>query len=741
MTHQTGQMIAPTHHSEIRAQLELARRLSQSQVRQPGSPDRGSYWGNERADNRERRNLEEAIRAYQTVLVLDPENHEAKMGLASCLQHPLIGKETEARNFVREVAESTVSDKWNLRAMAALGQYYRYEDPAQAVEWFKRASEYSKTHPLPSGFSIIVNDTTILMLNRPATYLQMADVITAEMRAANKAAQTSRNYPDSLLFDGTREMDSFYHKYPLRVMDSGGFGIGSFVRSFGTNKFEAVRRLNELLPDLQKEFPDLAPDLVAVALTYQLDTNSTVVSNFVQSVERCAGHPEEVLVKHFYFTRLSRDCYNWCMANQMYALALRLVQVKNHAQMIKGGVDSSFGIDAGVYTDSPVLFDSEAVLREDKMRIIYACMALERWQDALDLLEGVPSQPFSVAGQGPWGGAVIPTELIAQCQEKLGLPVEKDSRLFQLGEPWWSFEDPGVFTTDHDSLWIAVCCKLWKVSLDTKTKIEINLPKNPDSRITVLYNEAPKLWIGTTGDGLIEYDKKSHETSRFTEKDGLLINDISALCLQGEVLWIGFGGAGDGGFGRLDLQTGKATGFTPSLQPDSQPGTQPPRYAVSGILAIQPDELLVSLGWAGYISQLLRYRPVENDWSAMPWVPTSLALDSQRLVIGLTENSRADKSLKGVGVLVQNLVDGQMEKIGPSSGLPNLQIQAVALDGNDLWVGGAGFIGVVDIHKQVLRKFCYIPSRNVDHIEVAGNYAWVLMERRYLYHIPLSETR
>jgi hypothetical protein len=60
---------------------------------------------------------------------------------------------------------------------------------------------------------------------------------------------------------------------------------------------------------------------------------------------------------------------------------------------------------------------------------------------------------------------------------------------------------------------------------------------------------------------LIRLSKTGQPPKIWSEADGLLMPNISALCRQGDRLWIGFKFHGSGGLGYLDLKTGKFIGM------------------------------------------------------------------------------------------------------------------------------------------------------------------------------------
>jgi len=52
---------------------------------------------------------------------------------------------------------------------------------------------------------------------------------------------------------------------------------------------------------------------------------------------------------------------------------------------------------------------------------------------------------------------------------------------------------------------------------------------------------------------------------------------------------------------------------------------------------------------------------------------------------------------------------------------------AVTLDGNDLWVGGMGYVALVDLEQEKIRKFARVPSY-VNQIQIGGGYLWAFYD-------------
>ncbi|HEX5397775.1 MAG TPA: hypothetical protein VFY06_01860, partial [Verrucomicrobiae bacterium] len=87
-----------------------------------------------------RRNDEEAIRAFETVLLLEPMNREAKVCLATCYGDPAIAKLDKARNLYREVIEEPVQDQWTGAAEWGLLWTFSRWNLDEKSRWFAAAA-------------------------------------------------------------------------------------------------------------------------------------------------------------------------------------------------------------------------------------------------------------------------------------------------------------------------------------------------------------------------------------------------------------------------------------------------------------------------------------------------------------------------------------------------------------------------------------------------------------------------
>jgi hypothetical protein len=396
---------------------------------------------------------------------------------------------------------------------------------------------------------------------------------------------------------------------------------------------------------------------------------------------------------------------------------------------------------------------------EEDMLLADAYVGLEQWNDALKIVEGFPSLPVATQSAELWLKGTIPgssSDVDALCRLKLGLPaLPPDPRIFKLGRPSFGFARGGSFTTTPEGLWIAGGDKLLQLDFNLMTNLDISLPSQGACPACVCAGSS-QIYIATQGAGLIEFNKSTRQCRRWTEKDGLYYDFVNCLCLQGDTLWIGFGRqeSHGGAVGRLDLTTGHLTAFTASassLQSMStlqSPPTEGPRETVLS-LAAGPDGDMFVASYAGF----QRYHAQADKWERLVsgWQVQSVVCNAKAVFVAnfLSFSYRFPYHgvfLDGVekepqcGLQVQTLSDGKWNSFGETAAIPQPCATALALDGADVWLGGRGYIGVINPEQKTMRKFCYTHAAEVYHMEVAGDSVWSQLNG-WLYRIPLSVAR
>ena len=756
MNQNSGTLIA-TRASEARIQMETGIDVASAKplaLFGHGDFDLVGVYGNWNLDPqlaaRQRRNLAEAMRAFQTVLLLEPTNRRAKMYLAACLRYPVIFRLNEACVCYREIIDDPTKDKWSGLARQALVQTLLYSNAQEKLRWLEAAAAQT------------TNAVAVAFYNEQA------------QAAGKEVAINSGNTPEAAKLAEQRLYESIQSFKNFLTSKSGTYrddmGLDDYIAFFSWDHATAALKTAELLPELEKQSPDLEPYLLATVLTYQETTNTPLTEEFQQVLNNSIEHPQQVLAPLYFWDKIRWSVYDWSFEKTNYSLAVNLMEGERC-------------LAASNLVDSLDFDDDE------KLKLAYAYLAAQRPQDALNIFDSFANRPVRTRGSGPWGRAfevVMTDKMAAFCRRQLGLAAPQNSHKFDMGKPVLCLCSPSTFVTDADGLWVGIDGRLLHLDFDLRTNLDVKLPVDDGVPMTALCLTPSKVWIGTRGAGLIEFDRSSARCRRLTETDGLMMNNLASLEANGDSLWVGYGGSTGGGLGVLDLRSQKLTSFMPSLNPSSHPrtGEDPPRDEIKNIVAGEAGDLLVSVG-----SVIRQFHPARNAWETLPrvsveWV-SCFSADSGHLVEGgginqleieisskptrasptnqvtrtrlnvsneeehrIVESFKTNKvyqwislyssgNIKPKGkIAIQNLRDDHWEVVQDPDGIPNPPT-TMTLDGNDLWVGSEGAIALVDLNSCKVKKFCHIAAASVDRIQIAGGYVWAQFDW-HLYRVPLN---
>ena len=414
-------------------------------------------------------------------------------------------------------------------------------------------------------------------------------------------------------------------------------------------------------------------------------TNAPVIDQFERALDGWAEHPEKIVKKIGSFWNHLGLVYAWGMAHKRYDLSIKVAEAVQRAE----------GSD---WTDY------------EKMELAFAYKAVHRWQDALRVFETWTNQPVHLGGGGPWGPAfsvVLSGKETAECRKQLGLSAVENPLEFDFGKPVMCLHAGGddrlsqmlltkfgAFAADADGLWLAIGGKLMRLDFCLRTNGVVTLPIPVTMPITCLCLASSQIWIGTGGAGLVGYDPASHQCIQLTEKDGLLLDFISSLHVAGDVLWIGFGQESSGGLGKLDLGTRRATSFMPSLaEGQAEPG-KAPRSPVVSLASGAPGDV-----WFVAHFALGRYCSPADQWEAFPDLQyaATVASAGDKLFVGMGPfGIRHGREPKGLGVKTLLLKDKQWKTFPAITSLPSEEVTTLTVDGPNLWLGGKGYIALVD---------------------------------------------
>jgi hypothetical protein len=719
--------IMPTRLSEARAQIDRGQQLAQLGH---GAFDlRESYFllirpeSYENLDKQERgrrrHNDQQAIRAFETVLLLQPTNQQAKLYLAACYRKREIGRVDEARDIYRQIIDSPKEDREISLARKALIASFEWQEPDEKARWFASAAETAGS-PAAQNF-----------------YRQQA------VPAAIDAAILHRKGTNVTHLAETRLIEAIRGD---REGDRDGRWVHSmddFMDAFGANTNAAAERLAALLPQMEMMVSNLSPHIVATVLRYQPDTNTPVLAEFRKVMDRCIEHPEGVTeIDRFWESARHYSAFDWLCEHKLYSDAVRFME--------------GFQIARKRPKRYPLNYTYE-----DKIALAFAYEGAERWKDALDIFDSFSNRPLKMHHEEPWTCACTPMQTgkeANECRAKLGLAAVHDPREFDVGGNCIPTKPFSAFATDSDGVWLGSGNRLTHLDWNLATNFSALLPKDARTPICALCPSPTHVWIATDGDGLMEIDKKNRRCRRFVVEDGLMMNALSCLSLAGDRLWIGYGHkenfegydhgfSAGGGIGCLDFRSNQFISYPPALAEGSEAhenlhgnlvresSANPTRRIIRAIAAD-------ANGMVWFVDEeyaVRRFKSGQNLWDATPIMGRCLAIEGSRLFVGQLppQDPRRPVDPIGLGVSILNFQTGQWTSLNSDEGLSAETINGLAVAGNHLWVSGFGYIALLDIQRDQILKFAYIPAFGAN-VQVGGGRLWALYNCN-LHCVSLTE--
>jgi tetratricopeptide (TPR) repeat protein len=653
------------------------------------------------------RQIEQAIVAFQSALLLDPENREAMMYLATCLRHPAIDRRVEARGYYQRVMAGSQQDRWTSQAPVGLAYTLVPENLDRAIEVLRSAGLHAWEPHLVAYARRLTGG--LAPAARPARSEAEEDERIA-LEIGRIAAEAER--------DGR-------------------------VRQFAINQFMALQdrtinaaRVERLLPEWVERHPRLEPYLLADAVMLQVDTNAALVRKFVASVEACADQPERLLDPQGYFHRLLEGPSTWAFNHRRLDLVVRLAEVRQRA------------VDRGLAAPIP---------DRNQVQLGYAYLLQDQWQKALPLFQGLGNRSVRMDRNGPWGHFRHPVSapaLAQLCRERLGLPRDPTDRHTTLQRSNIKADFPVAFDVEGDVLWVAGGVSLMRYDHGSGTQSKFALPLADDSKITVVCAAPDMVWIGTHSAGLLGFDKRKEQIRQLRVSDGLLLDAIASLHFDGDTLWIGYGDSTRGGLGRWDADRQRITTFLPGLEQaklgglashhwdkELDPLDGPPRHPVNAIVSGQPGNLWLAVQRKG----IQHFDVRSGRWATFAsasreeWIPAAAA-DARMVAVGTRTGSTSTSGPSNLpqrngGLSVRWPGSTEWTEFTESDGLPLNEVTALTLDGDTLWVGGPGYLALIDVNRREITRTWSFSAEEVTGIRLGITASW-FSSGSDLYWIP-----
>ena len=703
------------HRDEVQAQMALG--MQRADMREedladvfiPLIQDLGGAAG--LADFPQRvQNLEQAMKAFQTVLLLDPANDRAQICLALCMISPYINRLPEARALLREVYDRAKDETTRKCAFKTLLASYVSADFNRQTDLLKN---YEEAKQLRDQFPQSQASIDIWLGSLADTLMKQGRISFEE------------NLPYAISYQRT-QLD--HTAYQLEIgRGFVGFEFNHLLHACNFDKPATAKAVNEILPSFIEKYPNLQPYLLAVAVPYQVTTNSPVIADFRAAFVKVVSDPTLLPHSPSFYSQASLAA-TWARDWRLFDLAAEILEARRAAAQSK----------------------QAAPLDDRALNVLgTAYIGMGRWQEALPIFE-LLERKTTVRTD-----AKALADLAALCRQKLGLPAPAPETkpgapaVFKLRTPELVLPAESVFAMTSEGLWIATPSQLYLYLGGSNLTASVSLRgRLAGSPLCIAAGEG-KVWIGTSGEGLLELDRETSRISRLTEKDGLLMERVSALHLYEGRLWIGHARAQVGGVSALDLRSHKLTTFVPPLLSDPKSGSQinkpkpeegiigldaAPRFPVMSIAHADSEEIWFGVWGRGG----QRYWVSKDKWDTVIHEGQVGSVDA---------NSRFEVlGSKGSGFSLRSRLGGEPRDFrcdyGEGKGqLPNLNAAAVALGSDKLWIGGRGYVAVLDIPSFRIERLAYIADTElkedieVRQLQLSERDAWILTEK-CLYRVP-----
>ena len=397
----------------------------------------------------------------------------------------------------------------------------------------------------------------------------------------------------------------------------------------------------------------------------------------------------------------------------------------------------------------------------EKVGLAYQCADRQQWSNAVAIMESIGHRTVRMNRGGPWGLAfapVLPTVVASEWRARNGMTAVSDPTRFELGaRPYVSFSRNGyrvfAFEVEGEDLWMATYSEIKKFAGDgpfsAAEPSELHeFDRGTHGNITSLCVGPEYVWAGTEDDGLLELNRKTGSTRRLTKKQGLPLDGICGLVLRGRCLWIAYQNEANGAVGNLNLDTLQLSTLTPKLPANAGANSQPwsrqakldlynqaPTLPVASMANAGPEEIW----FAVYQKGVQRFRESDGKWSVV-YVEEdgpndvgfpAIAADTNDALMLLARRESdvlaGAASSKG-GLMIYDLRNsspGMDGVIGIRSGLPSNDVTAVAADGRIAWVGGRGFVAVVDVVSRKVLRVAYVSASRIYGIRLSARHAWI----------------
>ena len=740
---------AISREQEYMVQLNLGKersRLIFINTSYPRLSDRlGGYLRSE--ENQKRiENIKEAIQAFENAIILDSKCYEAQLLLGVCLCDSNIADYKRGRECLLEVFAGSNDEKLRSIARFQLGKSY-------LVEGDNEKDKDKHIYLWETSYDILERLLEEIKNPEHRSWIlgNMSDLDQKLSSSGKRTEQERLDFQKIRILNGCEEaIKRNSEGLPIWPYGFSRYYFNNTSQIFMADKIKTTNHYFNIVQDIRELYPSLLPYFI---ITYVIEqkTDPNRIEMLLKSMKEVRNNTKLVCDYNTYCRDSLQEVLGWAMSQNEFDLAIlagnMIIQALNNGMSI-------------AKTDQDYITTC----------LGYAYMQKEEWNKALTLFEKKEGKEISMYAAGPWGeqnSIVVVNNLIKICKQNISGVITKNNKPmeYQINEPFLKIGNMGSFDIDKGTIWFASDKNLYSYIQAEKIQQKAEFNLNVKNEITCITISGENIWFGTDGDGLYDYNYISGNLHRYSEDDGLPLENITSLFYYPNKLWIGFGQRNKGAIGYIENQ--KFIGIMPklNLSTESVPyyGTlesdaidASPKHRISGLLQADPNNLWVAVNGKGlqhFIIGSEKWDTVNaaNGFNREPaWAITdnenrvSCIVGRKDIIIVGSANESSGRSgydYRIGGITIYYPLENKWKSINMSSGLPKQNIYSLFLDGNNLWAGGLGYIALIDLNlNRVTNIFRisnkYAPIKNIRTQDnkiffAAGNDLYFLSKIEY----------
>jgi hypothetical protein len=634
-------------------------------------------------------NVREAIKAVDSILLLDPENFEGRIFAADAVLR--FDDRRLARKYAVEALPRAPDTAWAEVTRNIIAQtYYMSRDPDADAYLEKLDAETTD----------------------PEVKTQ---ILTAREMVIELAVSEGRMGRDKLVAVTEKSLLNFlkgHYEHSLKTGEPMSANYNALLPLYNHDYGKAAAHLNRLLPEFRRQFPLRDLDVLGGAIGLQVDSNAPPVREGVAMLRDARTEAPSL-------PTLKRKSIRKSICTPLMYFGFRYAP--------------EIFIEA-YFTANALAGWEETNGDELKVMLAFAYERLDQRKEALEVLDSFGRRQIRMSTEGPWGK--YDTLFIPQ-DKAMALRGEPVKLKASVGRSIAQSTTPIFTSIDGQTLWFVGGNRLHRADLSGAIAKQFALPNEQEQLPTAIAHDATTVYIGTYGGGLVTFDKRTEVIGVFRADQGLLVDSVTALHHDGSQLWIGYGfgsttinaflspggsgrSGGPGGLGWFNPATKKFGAFIPtiprqvakgdtSVGPEAaDPKDGPPRQWVTSIASFGTNEL-----WVGVLRKgIQRYTKSTRQWATyratdIGQTISAIAADRELVAIACREAisyaapTGYTPTRGGMSVTEGGKTNEGFELFNTEMGLPSNDLTALVWDDEALWVGGVDFICRMD---RVFRK-------------------------------------